>query len=241
MTLGLNEGSSRFLRRVATALVTCATAAAPLAYAWPSERPFIVRPADLPEPARQPGEAMFLQDFADGRTLLYVEQNQGARLAVFDVTNPAHIKRHGSVQLAVPGPFDFVSAFGKRMEVVRFRQGQGEAVLDLNRADVPTLKSIERLMLQGTTTSVNANETFDGRQIDAGAQPPPGFQTGEAESPEEFKGVLDASQIREQVTKTATGTTFLLTESGLYVIRRPIAEREKERREWERHLLYDGG
>jgi hypothetical protein len=133
MTLGLNEGSSRFLRRVATALVACATAAAPLAYAWPSERPFIVRPADLPEPARQPKEAMFLQDFADGRTLLYVEQNQGARLAVFDVTNPAHIKSHGSVQLDVPGPFDFVSAFGKRMEVVRFRQGQGEAVLDLKQ------------------------------------------------------------------------------------------------------------
>jgi hypothetical protein len=150
---------------------------------------------------------MFLQDSADGRTRLYVEQNQGARLAVFDVTNPAHIKSHGSVQLEVPGPFDFVSAFGKRMEVVRFRRGQGEAVLDLNRADVPTLKSIERLMVQGTTTSVNANETFDGRQIDASAQPPPGFQAGEADSPEEFKSVLDASQIREQVTKTDTGTT----------------------------------
>ena len=147
MTVGLNEGSSRFLRRVATALVACATAAAPLAYAWPSERPFIVRLADLPEPARQPGQAMLPQDVADGRTLLYVEQNQGARLAVFDVTNPAHIKSDGSVQLDVPGPFDFVSTFGKRMEVVRFRQGQGEAVLDLNRADAPTLKSIERLDL----------------------------------------------------------------------------------------------
>jgi hypothetical protein len=61
------------------------------------------------------------------------------------------------------------------------------------------------------------------------------------ESLEEFNGVVDAKQIREQVTNRDTGTTFLLTESGLYVIRRPIAERDKERREDERRILYSGG
>jgi hypothetical protein len=30
--------------------------------------------------------------------------------------------------------------------------------------------------------------------------------------------------VREEVTKADTGTTFLLTEKGLYVIRRPAVE-----------------
>jgi hypothetical protein len=34
---------------------------------------------------------MMLHDTTDGRTLLYIEQNHGARLAIFDVTDPAHV------------------------------------------------------------------------------------------------------------------------------------------------------
>ena len=85
---------------------------------------------------------MFLHASADGRTLLYVEQSQGARLAIFDVTNPARIKSAGAVQLDVPGPFDFVSTFGNRAEIVRFRHGKGDALLDLIRR---TLRRSRRL------------------------------------------------------------------------------------------------
>jgi hypothetical protein len=77
---------------------------------------------------RQPGEAMFLHDTVDGRTLLNIEQNQGARLATFDVTDPVHIKGDGSVQLDASGPFDFISPLGNQAELVRFRQRQ-DAVL----------------------------------------------------------------------------------------------------------------
>jgi hypothetical protein len=241
MWLGLSEGSSRVLRRIATALVASATAAAHLAHAWPSVSPSVVQPASLPEAARQAGEAMLLHDAADGRTLLYVEQDQGARIAVFDVTNPAHIKSVGSVPLDVPGPFDFVASLDNHREVVRFRQDQTEALLDLNRADVPTMETIQRWILQGIKTPLDANGISDGGQTDASAPPPQGLQSAEAASPEEIKGVPDTSEIRAQVTKSDTGTTFLLTTSGLYVIRRPLAERDKERRDWERHLMYDGG
>ncbi|HEY4969622.1 MAG TPA: hypothetical protein VII35_06930 [Steroidobacteraceae bacterium] len=54
--------------------------------------------AVAPALAQQTGEAMFLYDRFEGRTLLYVEQNQGARLATFNVTDPAHITGQGSVQ-----------------------------------------------------------------------------------------------------------------------------------------------
>jgi hypothetical protein len=52
-----------------------------------------VSPAELPELAQEPGQAMVLHATADGRTLLYVEQNHGARLAIFDVTDPVKIKQ----------------------------------------------------------------------------------------------------------------------------------------------------
>jgi hypothetical protein len=116
---------------------------APVTHANPSNEIVLVPPTDLPTLARQSGEAMFLHDTWDGRTPLYVEQREGAQLAIFDVTDPAHVKGEGSVQLNVAGPFDFVADLGERAELVRFRGGQGDAVLDLRR--VPTLKKVSAL------------------------------------------------------------------------------------------------
>src|SRR5208282_5027264 len=140
----------------AMAMVAVGIAAVPVLHAKPkpdaitgkqSDRIIVVRPTDLPELARQDGEAMLLHETGDGRTLLYIEQTSGTRLAIFDVTDPSHIKGEVSVQLGVPGPFDFVSALGDRAVVVRFRQGQGLAVLDLHKVKVPTMKMVEGLEL----------------------------------------------------------------------------------------------
>src|ERR1700727_1348578 len=112
-------------------------------YAMPSNEIVLVPPTNLPTMARQSGEAMFLHDTGDGRILLYVEQREGAQLAIFDVTDPAHVRGEGSVQLEAPGPFDFVADLGRRGELVRFRGGQGDAVLDLRRT--PVLKRMPGL------------------------------------------------------------------------------------------------
>jgi hypothetical protein len=72
-----------------------------------SDKIIVVRPAELPELARVAGQAMMLHDTLDGTTLLYVEQNHGARLAIFDVTDPAHVKAEGSTVVDAPGSFDF--------------------------------------------------------------------------------------------------------------------------------------
>src|ERR1700687_763656 len=95
------------LRRVAIAIVTSGLVAAPAAYARASSNIILVPPTDLPELARQSGDAMLLYETIDDRTLLYIEQNQDARLAIFDVTDPVHIKGEGSVQLDASEPFDF--------------------------------------------------------------------------------------------------------------------------------------
>ena len=237
----VNRKFSTWLRGLVTAMVAGGTATTSLAYAWPSDKAIVLQPAALPQLARQPGQAMLLHESDDGRTLLYVEQSQGTRLAIFDVTYPARIRSTGAVQLDAPGEFDFVATFGNRAEVVRFREGKGDAVLDLSKANAPALKTGQRLTLQGTTTPLIENDITARSQTGRNTQPSQDYQLVETESLEELNGVVDAKQIREQVTNRDTGTTFLLTESGLYVIRRPVAERDKERREDERRLLYSGG
>src|SRR6266849_9179153 len=116
-----------------------------------SNKLIVVRPAELPELAQGPGQAMTLHATGDGRTILYIEQNHGARLAIFDVTDPAHVKQEGSAQVDAPGSFDFVSSLGDNAELVRFRNGQGEAILNMRKVKTPTLNKIQGLDFQGST------------------------------------------------------------------------------------------
>jgi hypothetical protein len=194
---------------VAIVMLLSGIAAAPTAFANPSNAVVLVPPLDLPSLARQPGEAMFLDDTVDGRTLLYVEQNQGARLAIFDVTDPVHVKGEGSVQLDVPGPFDFLRSVGDQTELVRFREGRGDALLDLRNERKPKLQKIEGPQLQDSS---------------GGVQPSRDYQVVETANSKGPARVVDVGQVREEMTNAGTGTTFLLTENGLYLVRRPALE-----------------
>src|ERR1700710_2936471 len=89
----------------------------------------IMEPRDLPEQAQAPADSLFLHSDNAGSTYLYVEQQQGARLSVFDVTDPARIKLVASEPLAAEGAFDFVRPLGDHAELVHFRDSQTEAVL----------------------------------------------------------------------------------------------------------------
>lgn len=228
------------LRRALMGIFATAVAIS-VAYARISDNLIVVPPSDLPEQARQAGEAMLLHDTIDGRALLYVEQSQGARLAVFDVTDPAHIKGEGSVQLDAPGPFDFVSALGSGAEVVRFRQGQGSAVLDMRKVGRPSLRRVQGLTLQGMIMSLGADGFTVTSQTDSNARSTRDVQVVDTASLGNSNRVFDVKEVREEVTKPETGTTFLLTPSGLYEIRRPVVERQNELREQERLLRYAGG
>jgi hypothetical protein len=45
--------------------------------------------------------------------------------------------------------------------------------------------------------------------------------------------VADVKQVREKIRNDETGTTFLLTADGLYLIRRPAVEEEYKIHEWQ--------
>lgn len=199
-----------------------------------SDKIIVVRPADLPESARVTGQAMMLHDTLDGRTLLYVEQNHGVRLAIFDVTDPAHIKAEGSTLVDAPGSFDFVSSLGADAVLVRFRNGQGAAVLNLHNAKTPTLNTIQGLYSQGATEFLGGDVLVVAKrpsvQSDADDTD---YQVVDISNPLHPNFLPDIKQVLEKITNNETGTTFLLTADGLYLIRRPVVEAEFRTRKHE--------
>jgi len=213
---------SKRLRRAAMTLAASGLVTAAAVHANPSNNIVLVPPADLPVLARQSGEAMLLSDALDGRTFLYIEQDEGSRLAILDVTDPGHIKGAGSVQLDASGPFDFISPVGNQEELVRFRQSDEDAVLDL-RKKTPSLKAVQGLRLTGEVTLLG-NGGFTVRGHAPKLQKAWDYQVVDTANSQETKQVFDVQQVREELTRADTGTTFLLTEKGLYVIRRPAIE-----------------
>jgi hypothetical protein len=228
MRQNTNGRLSRSVHRLALAIILGGMSAAPVAYANPSNEIILVPPTNLPTLAQQSGEAMFLHDTRGGRTLLYIEQGEGAQLAIFDVTDPAHVKGNGSVQLAGAAPFDFVADLGKRGELVRFRGGQGEAVLDLRNS--PMLTMVAGLDTQKSTILLaDDGSRPTGQAVNAAVGPSTRdykvFQSGESPSDDR---VVEVKQVSQEVTNPDTGTTFLLSENGLYLIRRPALEAAPE-------------
>jgi hypothetical protein len=222
-----------FVRRLTISIATCGAVVSPAAFAQLSGRLVLVSPAELPDLARQSGDAMLLQRRSDGSALLYIEQNQGASIAILDVSDPSHVRSEGAVRLDASGPFDFVLAPGHDGELVRLRQDQAEAVLDLHKVTLPSLKMVRGLTLQGAITRLGEDGCFVTNQGDELAQPTRDYlvvDTADAQNPGR---VLDVRQVREALTDSSTGATFLLTENGLYLIRRPAVEMEKMNRELE--------
>jgi len=227
------------LRRTVIAIVATGAVAAQTVDARAASHVVVVQPKDLPESVRQPGEAMFLHDTIDDRTLLYIEQQGGSQLVILDVTDPAHVTRAGSVQLDAGRTFDFVSELGERKELIHFRDSGKDAVLDLHKAYAPTLEMVPGLTLQGPTVLLGTGGFTVTNQVDsnaaATAPAPRDYQVVDTADAKEPTLVSTVKQVREEITNDATGTTFLLANDGLYLIRRPLQETARWLREMERY------
>jgi hypothetical protein len=203
---------------VAIAIVASGIMAATGIQAKPSDTIVLVPPKDLPALSRRSGEGMLLHESIDGRTLLYIEQIQGTGLVTLDVTDPSHIKAEGTMELH-GGPFEFVSPLGDRAELIRFRQGHEEAVLDLRNETVPKLKPLhtsqDAVMPLGDDADAVNSEAAELDRI---------YRIIEIMNSRDLNRAFDVKQVRAVMTNAVTGTTFLLTENGLYVVRRPNVE-----------------
>lgn len=189
----------------------------------------IEQPANLPELAQKPGIAFYLNtEGGDGSAYLYIEQQNGQRLTVFDVTDLARVKMIRTVNLAVPGPFKFAENVGGSYIVLRSQDNQEVAVLNVHKAKMPVLQSIDtfqhsgRVLPIGRATFLMTNDrplktepvSQDYRVVDL--------------SRSSSSVLYTAKLVRATITREETGTMFLLGSDGLTIIRHPEVEQEYE-------------
>src|SRR5258708_19890297 len=190
-----------------------------------SQELIVVQPHDLPEVAQTPGNSLFLHSDGSGGTYLYIEQQQGARLIIFEVTDPSKIKLVGSIALTVPGAFDFVRPLDGHGELVRFRDNKGVALLDLHKVKAPSLRMISTLSDSGSTESLGetgflmVNEPYNYVRAT-----PRDYQVVDISLPSEPVLLATVKEVKHEVVKDDTGTTFLLGSEGLTVVRRTTFE-----------------
>src|ERR1700730_18716352 len=174
----------------------------------------------LPEQAQTPGNSLFLHSNSAGSSYLYIEQQRGARLSAFDVTDPARIKLVVSTPLAAEGAFDFVRPLGEHAELVYFRDSQKEAVLDLRKAKRPALRMISTVTDLGQAESLGESGLLVTDQprnyVSAVARD---YQVINV-TPSDPVQLAAVKDVRHRVTNDETGTTFLLSSNGLTVVRR---------------------
>jgi hypothetical protein len=186
----------------------------------------VMEPGDLPEQSQTPANSLFLHSDNAGGTYLYVEQQDGARLSIFDVTDPAHIKLVVSKPLAAQGAFDFVRPLGDDAELIYFRDNRKEAVLDVRKAKRPELRMISAM------TDIDAAEPLGESgflvRTQSHAYTPAvahDYQVMDVAGsiPTELATVND---VKHRVTNDYTGTTFLLGSDGLTVVRQLSVEND---------------
>ena len=187
----------------------------------------VLQPTDLPEQAQTPGNSFFLYSDNDGSTYLYIEQQQGARLTTFNVTDPSKIKFVSTIMLTSPRAFDFVRPVGGRAELIRFRDGKGVAVLDLHTAKKPAVKIVSGLSQSGSTEPLGEQAfMMIDEPYNYTRAVPRDYQVIDISSPSDPLLVTTVKQVKHRVVNGDTGTTFLLGIDGLTVIRRLSVEND---------------
>jgi hypothetical protein len=188
----------------------------------------IVRPANLPALAQNSGQALYLKRVASTEeTYLYVEQNNGAQLAVFDVTDPGKIRAFAPVALGAAEPFDFVKYLGHDVVLVRYRTSHGYALLDARKATAPVLRAASSEIYGGDLRKIGA-----GAYLETPSSQPVALVSAEdyrivdLARPEQPVVLYTAKGVVDTLTRSETETTFLLGADGLTVVRHPRTEAE---------------
>jgi hypothetical protein len=188
----------------------------------------VMTPQDLPEQAQIKGNSLLLHSDNAGSTYLYVEQQEGKRISVFDVTDPSRIRLAVSTEIPDQGPFDFIRALSDNAELVYFRDGQKVGILNLRKAKKPELHTVataanlitaERLGQSGMLATETSYTYAPAVARD--------FQVIDISSAN-LAPLAVVRDVKHRATNDETGTMFLLGSDGLTVVRRLSVEREHE-------------
>jgi hypothetical protein len=211
---------------VATAvLVSAAATTLPAAAAFFQPKLMVQSLSTNLEFAQNGSQDLLLRADDHGSTYLYVEQKQGAILAIFDVTDPDHMKLTTSVATEGHGAYDFVNPIGGSAELVAFRDGSGTAIIDFRKPKRPRISAVSAVTDQATEPlgtvgylsstipqlHTVAIQSRDVQLIETGRRP---------------RVLTTLKGVTRQVNRPETGTIFLLAKGKVTVIRQRDAERQ---------------
>jgi hypothetical protein len=192
-------------------------------------------PSDLPELARGRGEAMYLHRTGEAQAILYLERNQGRKLAVLDVTDPANIKGVGEVSIDAPSAYDFVQDLADSAVLIRYRDHSGFAVISFKNYKQPAVKS-EPEYLHPASVEPGGSSALLLVSANGGTTHPrePEYEVLSVSDPSNPTPLATISGVIQRLDRPQTGTVFLLNDQGLTVIRRLAAERENKIEKWQK-------
>jgi hypothetical protein len=192
-------------------------------------------PSDLPELARGRGEAMYLHRTGEAQAILYLERNQGRKLAVLDVTDPANIKGVGEISIDAPSAYDFVQDLADSAVLIRYRNHSGFAVISFKNYKQPVLKS-EPEYLHPASVEPDGSSALLLVSANGGTTQPrePEYEVLSVSDPSNPTPLATISGVIQRLDRPQTGTVFLLNDQGLTIIRRLAAERENKIEKWQK-------
>lgn len=185
-------------------------------------------PATLRVLAQENSEAMYLHKSDDGRALLFVESAEGTELTTLDVTDPAKIRRVAETRLGVSSPFDFVEPIGDESVLVRYRDGSGEALLNVKHCNHPALgqasgiagtEAAEKL---GETGLLSASTDVVRPIIDND----PTYEVWDSTKASHPNLLAAVPGVTQRLSNEDTGTLFLLSKDGITLVRRLRVEED---------------
>jgi hypothetical protein len=214
---------------MAAALATTALSAG--AATIPHSKTIVVEsPSQLPVLAEKAGEAMYLYDTGDGRTLLYLEGQGGHELSALDVTDPARIKAVTKIGLAAKTVFDFVQDVGGRGELIRYRDGSGVALLSFKKCKHPVLAEGPTLDRAGSSEALGETGLLltSDDVVRKPTSDPRNYTVLDTSNPSQPALLASIPVVKQCLTKADTGTLFLLNNDGVTVVRRLRVEQEHQ-------------
>ena len=204
-------------------LVTAASTLTASAFEKPKSNFIVQVLSTKPEFTQNSSQDLLLRADDHGTAYLYVEQQQGALLTVFDVTDPQHIKLTAEIPTEARAAFDFVTPVGASSELVAFRDGSGNAVLDLRKAKAPRLSNVGGA---GSPNELLGNSGYLSSSLaQVKAVTPQPREVQLVETTGTPRTIATVANVTRQVNRAETGTIFLLGNGKVTVIRRIDAER----------------
>ena len=185
-------------------------------------------PSTLPALGVKNSEAMYLQKTDDGRALLYVESAGGTEITTLDVTDPGRIRRVTETKLAAASAFDFVEPIGHDRVLIRYRNGSGEALVNVRHGNHPALESASALA--GTDAAEKLGETglltASTTVLAPILQNDPIYTVWDNSKASHPSVLATIPGVTQRLSNEDTGTLFFLSKDGITLVRRLRVEHD---------------